>query len=143
MVRAHCSSWAEAEALFREAIGVLDERGGWIDRSAGTRICARLREIPDAAYFAALARVGSSHPGGGRAALLAIRLGRLGSEPALSNVLSARNNSSLAFEYLNSGNERLAEMAAEWAARNGYSIIQRTGSSFVEWGAAGLDIGET
>lgn len=133
----------EADALFQEAVDVLDERGGWLDRDAGARICQRLRQIPDAPYVAAIERVGSHHPGGGRAAVLAIRLGRPGSEPALSNVLSARHDSSLAVEYLNSGSERLDRIAGDWAARNGYGIIQRTGSSFARWGDTGLDNGGT
>ncbi|MGZ4358986.1 MAG: HEAT repeat domain-containing protein, partial [Gaiellaceae bacterium] len=63
-----------------------------------------------------------------------VQLGEPGSEKVLVDALAANGNSSMALDFLLSGNEKLGSAARSWAAAHGY-VVTGTGTAGT-WGAA-------
>ena len=64
-----------------------------------------------------------------------IAVGEPGSEEILINALNKLGNSDMATDFLNCGNNMLAEAATKWAEENGYRIIQGGGGRGPIWGS--------
>jgi HEAT repeat protein len=64
-----------------------------------------------------------------------IRRGEPGSEDALIDALDKSGDEGMATEFLNSGNQKLADAAHAWAGRNNYEITYMPGGGSTGWGS--------
>lgn len=63
-----------------------------------------------------------------------IQRGEPGSEDVLIAALNSAGDSSMAVDFLNSGNQKLHDAAANWAVNNNYEIASMPGSGNATWG---------
>jgi hypothetical protein len=66
-----------------------------------------------------------------------IMLGKPGSEKVLIDALNSRVDSVMALDFLNSGNQQLAQAAKSWASSHGYTVTYGSGAPPGNWGSAG------
>jgi HEAT repeat protein len=64
-----------------------------------------------------------------------IKRGEPGTEDALIDALDKSGDEGMAAEFLNSGNQKLADAAHAWAGRNNYEITYMPGSGSTGWGS--------
>ncbi|MEV0431757.1 hypothetical protein [Nocardia sp. NPDC050413] len=131
---AEMSSLAHIENLLREGAWYLNRDGSWRDRGQGYRVYTRLGQFPERIYNPAVVRQVLRREQRRELLILAIKLGRTGSEEKLAEALQAFGDKHMAEDYLNCGSRFLHDAAEQWARANNYRIFSRSGWANVGWG---------
>jgi hypothetical protein len=125
---------AEIERLLRLGVFFLTERGAWRNEKRGRAIYDQLTGFRPRVFNPALVRVVLQNKDRRRLLMLAIKIGKHGSEDELAEVLHGFGDQSMAEDYLNAGSPALRETAAKWARLRGLLISYRGGHTHVTWG---------
>ncbi len=144
-IPAEMAKMAEIDPIVAEGVALVTLGGGWLDSARALPIYHALRAFDQNLVSKGIVRallgfvrpVGGGHGQGSsrrRVFLLAVKLGRAGSERWLLDMLEAYGDQLVATDFLNSGSRLLKSGAESWARRHGYRIIHSGGSANVRWG---------
>ena len=117
------------------AAQTLDTNGNWTDRKKGRKIYTHLQNL-EAKYVinSLVLQVIENSPLRLQILILSIKLGIVGSENKLANLLMVYGTVSMAEDYLNSGSSVLEKAGIRWANAHGYRITTGFGSHRATWG---------
>ena len=126
-----------AERLIASTTLLLGDHGNWLDPRGGRAAYDALLRTPLPAYQAALGRALTGNAWTAhRAFVLAVKLGREGTEECMIQTLWASSGTAqkLCTDMLNSGNQRLSRTAESWAAQNRYVVTFTGALPGATWG---------
>ncbi|SES23423.1 hypothetical protein SAMN05216188_12761 [Lentzea xinjiangensis] len=125
---------AETQALFREGSRLLKEDGNWSDRHRARDIFSKLRRVDLGTYLAALSAIVREPALDHGAVVVALKVGRPGSEDVMLEALRRNRQIWLTEHYLNSGSPDLYHGAVKWVARRNCRMSTRPGGLGSAWG---------
>jgi len=126
----------EVESKVAETASLLNNSGGWTDRTAARHYYNHLKQLrANEVINAVVLQVIEGTPRRLRVLILAIKLGLPGSEDKLSSLLMVYGDKSMAEDYLNSGSGELAGAGRRWARAHGYNVSTGYGSHRGTWGS--------
>lgn len=125
---------AATEDQLRQGVRCLNSDGVWQEPDDGFRIYHRLRNTRGLIYNPAVVRQ-VLEPGRRRELLiLAIKVGKPGSQERLAEALDAFGDKTMAEDYLNAGSPLLQQAAQRWARQHDYKIFRSPGAVSIVWG---------
>ncbi|GAB1516398.1 hypothetical protein [Actinophytocola sp. KF-1] len=125
---------AAIEDLLTAGADCLDTTGEWLDGARGREVYDQLRNRRPRIFNPALVRRVLASERQPQLLYLAIKLGVVGSERKLAEILHGYGTVTMATDYLNCGSAVLRAAAEVWARRRGYTILHTGHGRSVSWG---------
>ncbi|MFF0454422.1 hypothetical protein [Nocardia africana] len=122
------------EEYLRQGVRCLSSDGFWQARDDGLLIYHRLRESPGRIYNPAVVRQVLEPDRRRELLILAIKVGKAGSQEKLAEALDAFGDKTMAEDYLNAGSPALQQAAQRWAHLHNYKIFRTPGAVNTVWG---------
>lgn len=128
---------ARVESMLHRGARLVEAAGGWTDAATARALYDYLSTAHLGIYVVGLGRTGTAAGPDHRRRIvaLAVRIGRTGSEDALSRLLDDRATAAMAEQLLTSGHARLHRAARAWAARHGYTVHPDARPTTASWGS--------
>ncbi|MFF3567897.1 hypothetical protein ACFYXQ_08955 [Nocardia jiangxiensis] len=125
---------AVTESQLQQCIRYLDRDGYWRSSKEAYGVYLQLRETPPRIFNPAVVREVLEACHRRELLILAIKVGKTGSQEKLAEALDAFGNKPMAEDYLNAGSPFLREAAQRWAQSHNYRIFTTPGGPRVVWG---------
>ena len=125
---------AATEDQLRQGVRCLNSDGVWLVPDDGFHIYRRLRDSPPLIYNPAVVRQVLEPDRRRELLILAIKVGKAGSQEKLAEALDAFGDKTMAEDYLNAGSPYLQQAAERWARVHNYKIYRAPGAVSIVWG---------
>ncbi|MFH1210537.1 MAG: hypothetical protein V1645_01345 [archaeon] len=112
----------------------LDDNANWTNRERAKRIYDILKSLNHSLVIESLVRQVMIKDDRLKVLFLGVKLGILGSQERLVEVLMDHGDKLMAEDFLNSGSQDLHEGGRKWASAHGFTIHSGMGSHRAQWG---------
>ncbi|MEU6562261.1 ankyrin repeat domain-containing protein [Nocardia nova] len=125
---------AATEDRLRRGVRCLNSDGIWRARDSGLHVYHQLQGSPGSIYNPAVVRQVLEPEHRRELLILAIKVGKAGSQEKLAEALDAFGDKTMAEDYLNAGSPFLQQAAHRWAWVHNYKIYRTPGAVNIVWG---------